>query len=229
MIDSVLRILARTFLAGQWAALRAEVYRRRAVSPHVPHLTPPVIMQRLLVSGEDHRHGSHGGFDLYAICRAVWRRVVYKRREGASTIEQQIVRVLTNRFERTLSRKVHEILLATLLSEVLPKRDMPRFYLAIGYFGWRMNGFEEACRTLGLCPESISLDIAAELVARLKYPQPRFPVDRRVSEIRRRREHLKMLYRKHISNGTYAHINEDPLNGTSRSRDGASEFSCPLP
>src|SRR5207244_8697723 len=94
------------------------------------------------------------------------------RREGASTIEQQIVRVLTNRFERTFVRKVHEVLLAALVADLFPKSATPRLYLSIGYFGWRMDGFLQACRRLELRPDILSLDDAADVVARLKYPEP---------------------------------------------------------
>jgi membrane peptidoglycan carboxypeptidase len=189
---------------------------------------PPLVAQRLLVSAEDHRHGRHGGIDYYAICRAVWRRLVQRRREGASTIEQQIVRVLTNRFERTLTRKVRELLLATLVSEQLPKSATPALYLSIGYYGWRMNGFAQACRRLGLKPPALSLDDAAALVARLKYPEARVPPPTRMAQIRRRAEHLKRLYLRHLSDGTYEHLGGRDAGKTVRTPGRASESLYPI-
>ena len=70
-------------------------------------------LSKLLISGEDHRFFYHLGFDIIAIARAVRNRLLYGRIEGASTIEQQLVRVLTNEYQRTFSRKIKEILLAT--------------------------------------------------------------------------------------------------------------------
>jgi penicillin-binding protein 1A len=193
-----------------------------------PHLAAPLIMQRLLVSGEDHRHERHKGFDLRAICRAIWRWLAYNRHEGASTIEQQIVRVLTNRFERTLRRKLRELLLATLLSEALPKAAMPRLYLSIGYYGWRMNGFQQACQRLGLRPDTLSLDTAAALVARLKYPEPHLARFKRLQQIDRRRQHLKQLYWHHLANGTYNYLGGIEVNESIQSGRTVRTTAIPI-
>ncbi|HUP79560.1 MAG TPA: transglycosylase domain-containing protein, partial [Pirellula sp.] len=160
--------------------------------------------------------------------RAIWRRVASGRREGASTIEQQIVRVITNRFEPTVTRKIRELLLAVLLSEAIPKAEMPNLYLSIGYFGWRMNGFAQACRRLGIRPETISLHEAAGLVARLKYPEPRVPPLSRLTQINRRREHLKHLYRRHLANGTYSYLGNGEINEVVTGRSRITEAVLPI-
>ena len=121
MAAYILRVIAKTLLHHEYGTLRMALVGSRRMLAHGLHPTIPLIVQRLLVSGEDHRHGRHAGFNAHAICRAIWYRVAFCRREGASTIEQQIVRVLTHRFEPTVSRKVRELMLATLLSEVMPK------------------------------------------------------------------------------------------------------------
>jgi penicillin-binding protein 1A len=185
--------------------------------------TVPSLVQKLLISAEDHRHAWHKGFDTRAICRAIWRRIIDGRREGASTIEQQIVRILTNRFELTLRRKLREILLATLISEVVPKTAMPQLYIRIGYFGWRMNGFAQACRRLRLNSSAMSLDDAAALVARLKYPEPRSLGTSRLAQIHRRREHLKQLYRRHLIDGTYNYLSVSDANEAVTNRRSFTE------
>lgn len=182
-----------------------------------PAFVPPVVAQQLLVSGEDHRHAGHPGFDLIAIGRAIWRRVTCGSREGASTIEQQIVRTVTGRYELTFRRKVREIVLAVLVAQRFPKSVLPPVYLAIAYYGWRMNGYRQACRRLQLDPDRLSSQEAAGLVARLKYPEPMTaPLTRRV-QIERRGKHLLRLHRQHLHDGTYRY-----LNGTTvRSRPAA--------
>lgn len=214
MLVCMMRLIAKVLLAAECQKLNAELVRINSLLSERQTFEPPILVQKLLISGEDHRHGRHGGVDVHAICRAIWRRVVNGRREGASTIEQQIVRVLTNRFELTMRRKLREVLLATLLTEMLSKDAMPRLYLSIGYFGWRMNGFLQACRRLGIQPDNISLDDGAALVARLKYPEPRFPKSRRLEQINRRREHLKRLYRRHLNDGTYNYLGVSEANET---------------
>lgn len=202
----MLVLILEKALAADWDAVRGRIETESARFGSRPELAPSPIMQRLLVSGEDHRHGRHPGFDPIAIGRALWRRVSRGAHEGASTIEQQIVRVVTNRYERSISRKVREILLAILVADRYPKHILPAVYLAIAYYGWRMNGFEQACRRLGLLPLCATLHESARLVARLKYPEPGRNSARRMSQIDRRAKHLCALYRRHVLEGTYGYL-----------------------
>jgi membrane carboxypeptidase/penicillin-binding protein PbpC len=167
---------------------------------------PSTLAQQLLISGEDRRFFSHGGVDLIAICRAFWRGTVFRKREGASTIEMQVIRVVGGRFERTLRRKLREMALATLVTRVIPKEFLPAVYLRIGYYGWRMNGFESACLQLGIGGRQMSKVETAELVARLKYPQPRVTPPERARQIKARAHHLLRLHSKHKYDKTYANI-----------------------
>jgi penicillin-binding protein 1A len=228
MIASIIRAIAKIFLRNEWRDLESELIQLQRMLNHGSYSAPPLLVQRLLVSAEDHRHRRHYGYDPHAICRATWRRLVCGRREGASTIEQQIVRVLTNRFELSVGRKIHEILLATLLSKAVPKSAMPTLYLSIGYFGWQMNGFAQACRRLEIRPNAISLDEAAELVARLKYPEPRFPPLSRLVQIARRREHLKQLYRRHVADGTYNHLGACEIDDAISSTRSVTDAVLPI-
>ncbi len=221
LIVFVLRALAR----ADWDMVRARVDLECARLARHPELAPRLVAQQLLVSGEDHRHAWHPGFDVIAICRALWRRLAYGSREGASTIEQQIVRTITGRYERTLRRKLKEILLATLVGGSFRKNLLPAVYLSIAYYGWRMNGYRQACQRLRLRPGSLALDEAAALVARLKYPEPRTAPITRTFQIHRRSKHLLGLYRHHLHDGTYEH-----LNGTTvRSRPPALGLAQSVP
>lgn len=170
---------------------------------------PSVLAQQLLISGEDHRFSSHGGIDPIAVLRATWRTVVLRRFEGASTIEMQIVRVVTGRFDRTLRRKILEMGLATLVTRVIPKCDLPAVYLHIAYYGWRMNSFDTACLRLKLHPSSMSPIESARLIARLKYPQPSTLSSRRRQQIEARANHLLRLYGRHKVGCTYSGISAE--------------------
>jgi membrane carboxypeptidase/penicillin-binding protein len=52
---------------------------------------------------------------------------------GGSTLEQQLARVVTNRYEPTIRRKIEETLLASLLVGRIPKTDIPGLYLSVAY------------------------------------------------------------------------------------------------
>ena len=190
----------------EWEIVRKRIDLEHAHLVRHPELKPPLVAQQLLISGEDHRHARHPGFDVIGICRAVWRRVSEGKREGASTIEQQIVRTVLENRERTIRRKIREIMLATIVSSTYTKDFLPMIYLSIGYYGWRMNGYRQACRRLNLRSGFLTLFEAASLVARLKYPEPRAtPVSRRL-QIYVRTRHLIRLYRRHSTDGTYGYL-----------------------
>jgi len=155
-------------------------------------------ISKFLISGEDRRFYYHIGFDIIAFVRAILNRIFYNKIEGASTIEQQLVRVLTNDFERTFRRKIQEIFLATTITFFVPKNAIPRMYLNVAYYGTGMNGLRQAYLRLGITDwEIISVEQAAEIVSMIKYPLPAKPSPRRLGQIQARKEHLIKLYKKH--------------------------------
>lgn len=157
-------------------------------------------LERLLISGEDHRFRYHIGFDIIAILRAMKNRLLHNKIEGASTIEQQLVRVLTNDFERTFNRKIKEIFLSTTLSKLVPRKDIPTIYLHVAYFGTDMNGLEQVFNKLHIVNKQImSIEQCAEIIARIKYPEPINYNLKRHTQIEMRKNHLLVLYNRHRS------------------------------
>ena len=147
-------------------------------------------MRELLVAGEDHRIALHSGVDPLALCRAAWRTYARGRVEGGSTVAMQLVRVLTGRFENSWRRKAREVALAVVATRYAHWSELVSLYLLVGYYGWRMNGFRQACGRLGIDPMNCSLRDSAMLVARLKYPQPRRCSEARRAQIAGRCEYL---------------------------------------
>lgn len=211
LLSLPVRIVAKFMLKKEWTRLSKDL--QKLVTNYCCKKNDiPIIMQKLLISGEDHRFFSHGGFDPIAIARAIWKTKVLKKREGASTIEQQIVRVVTGNYQKTLRRKIKEILLATLLSNCTNKKILPGLYLFIAYYGWKMNGYHQACIRLRLKGKELNLQQAASLVARLKYPEPQNAPPSRVLQISHRSSHLINLYKKHSLTNVYEGINNyDPI------------------
>lgn len=166
----------------------------------VDHSNDFDTLSRLLISGEDHRFYYHMGFDFIAILRAVRNRVIYHKLEGASTIEQQLVRVLTNDFDKTFKRKFQEILLSTTVSSIVPKNAVPKIYLNVAHYGADMNGLKQTYSKLGIVDrETMSIELAAEIVSRIKYPQPTILNQKRLRQIEIRKQHLLKLYENHLN------------------------------
>ena len=182
--------------SGKWEALRHKVdaARARLASAEV---RPNRNMCGFLVVGEDHRIALHPGVDPLALCRAVWRTYGRGQREGGSTVAMQFARVLTGRFERSWRRKADEMILSMLVTRHVASDELPALYLSVGYYGWRMNGFVQACRRLRIDPEYCSLQESASVVARLKYPEPRSCTTGRRLQITRRTQYLMARLEHH--------------------------------
>lgn len=186
----ILAVLARLLTNSTWCGLKHDLmetydwYRANSL----PRISPTIVA--MLIVGEDKRFFRHHGVDPFATARAIRDRVIGKTRSGGSTIEQQLVRTLTRRYEPTFSRKLREILLASLVDGVIPKPDVPGLYLSVAYFGWRMNGVQQASRRLGIPLDAATPYEAASIVARLKYPEPRLAPKDRARQIAIRTEYI---------------------------------------
>lgn len=202
--------VAVVLLRDEWVFVRAELVRLHDLHRCDTNCAPSRVVQALLLSAEDHRFFSHRGVDPIAVVRACWRNLMFGRREGASTIEMQLVRVLTGRFERTASRKMREAALATLVGSVVPRADIPAMYLRVAYYGTAMVGFSTACKRLGLAPYSLTIIQAAGLVARLKYPEPRRMNSAARARIERRTRHLLCVYARHAGGRVHSGLTGEP-------------------
>jgi penicillin-binding protein 1A len=107
---------------------------------------PPHLAQAITAI-EDRRFYQHGGIDIRGILRAGWRNTqAGATREGASTITQQLARLMFLSPERTFRRKVQEAILAVWLESQLKKEDILLRYLNTAYFGAGAYGVDAAAR-----------------------------------------------------------------------------------
>lgn len=154
---------------SNWELITSKIYR--ITNKNIKHHQ---LCCDYLVTAEDHRFWSHSGVDLISIIRAIWKTKICNNREGGSTIAMQLIRTVTEDYSPTLRRKIKEIYYAIRISSFMKKKDLLNAYLAIAYFGWNMHGIEQACKKLGYNIEMLSKYEAASLVARLKYPEPKY-------------------------------------------------------
>lgn len=181
-------------LESDWSCLHKSIVNLEAeLGSSIP---PSLEMCGLLIAGEDHRFWTHSGVDFYALCRAFIRTTCCGSRQGGSTIAMQLVRTISGRYEKTLLRKLREMVLAFRLTRHISRERLPVLYLWAAYYGWRMNNFSQACYWLGIDPHSVSSLDAARLVSRLKYPQPRNANTMRFAKIERRAHHLLRLHHR---------------------------------
>jgi membrane carboxypeptidase/penicillin-binding protein PbpC len=198
-------------LRKEWKGIESRVAGIKADNEQLA-LSPTLVV--LLIAAEDHRFDSHPGVDPISLCRAIWRTIFCGKREGGSTIAMQLVRVITGRYEKTIGRKLVEIYFALRLTRFVCKSDIPKLYLSVAYFGWRMNGLKQAATHLRINPASLSVLDAANIIARLKYPQPRRLDENRLRKISVRAKHIIKRYDDLFGNNSKHELSMSRSNGT---------------
>jgi len=146
-----------------------------------------------LIISEDKRFYYHYGFDIYAIFRAIFHFILQNKIEGASTIEQQFVRTVTNERKRSVSRKLKEILLSSLLKKRYSKDDIINSYLSIAFFGDNLIGLNGVAYLYNKKLNELNNKEIAEIISRLKYPQFH---NRNEKRIMIRRDYILHKYEK---------------------------------
>jgi penicillin-binding protein 1A len=182
-IDTQLKIL--------YIGLFIQAFGKRPCSPH---------LIEALIAGEDNRYLHHIGFDVLSILRATFVYLTRKRIQGASTIEQQLVRTLLKDYRRSIKRKLREIWLAAITSFLYSKQEIAVTYLYNAYYGWKMNGIEQAAVRLGFEIGTATESQAASLIARLKYPEPKEQSESRDVQIDNRTKYILRLLTKKKGN-----------------------------
>jgi len=104
----------------------------------------PPLMQQAVLSVEDARFREHFGIDLKGVARALVSNLTGGRRQGASTITQQVARTFFLSSRLTFERKFKEALLALQIERQLSKDQILELYMNQIYLGQRAYGFASA-------------------------------------------------------------------------------------
>ncbi|PHZ84159.1 transglycosylase domain-containing protein [Paremcibacter congregatus] len=108
----------------------------------------PQDLVHAVIATEDRRFFDHNGIDVWGIGRAVVRNVTSRRMaQGGSTITQQLAKNLFLSAEKTLKRKVQELLLSYWLEMNFSKQEILTYYFNRVYFGSGAYGIDAAART----------------------------------------------------------------------------------
>ena len=116
---------------------------------YVPYQELPEPLIQAIIATEDRNFFTHIGVDPVAMARAflVWiSSGTFKYKQGASTITQQLVRHFFLPKEKTLNRKIREIILAIELEKVMPKEKIIEIYVNSLFLGHGAYGVGAAAR-----------------------------------------------------------------------------------
>lgn len=138
----------------------------------VPLGSIPPLLARCVLAIEDHRFYQHVGLNPGRIAKALVTDLLAGGFvEGASTITQQLAKVLFLTAEKTVGRKLREALLALEIERRYTKEEILGFYLNQIYLGNGAYGVEAAARVyFGQSVAQLSLDQCALLATLPKAP-----------------------------------------------------------
>jgi penicillin-binding protein 1A len=185
----------RTQLASNvWSrdgVLIGQFYNENRVEVDIDTIPQAVI--NALVATEDKSFFKHWGVDLQRTFQAIVKNILFFKREGASTITQQLAKNLyslkikhENIFD-TIVRKVREWITAIQIEKTYTKKEILEMYFNISWFGHGAYGISTASRAyFDKNVKDLTVSDAGVLVALLKSAVIYDPFDRYENAFRRR-------------------------------------------
>lgn len=167
---------------------------------YVPLSQIPDIMKKAVIATEDSNFYSHFGIDIPAIFRAIKIDIVNRTdSHGASTITQQLIRSTFLTPDKTISRKIKEIILSIELDRKYPKDQILEWYLNQVPFGVNIYGIEEASLTyFQKSSQDLTLPEAACLAAIIQLPSYYSPYGSHLDDLLARKDYvLKRMEQEH--------------------------------
>lgn len=173
---------------------------------------PQTLIQAFLAA-EDRSFFSHAGIQIRGIIRAALANLRAGRvQQGGSTITQQVAKTMLSP-ERTIERKLRELVLARRIEARFSKEDILGFYLNHIYLGGQAYGVAAAARHY-FDKRLDELDLAeAALLAGLAQAPSRYAPGRRPVLAKRRRDHVLRRMREagFISSQRYQEASSHPI------------------
>ena len=155
----------------------------------VPLDALPTYTSKAFVAVEDKRFFDHGGIDLRRVCGAILHNLKSGSfKEGASTISQQLIKNTHLDNQKTIERKINEMLLALELEKAFSKEQILEIYLNTIYFGRNAYGIENASNVYfdkSAC--DLTLSESAILAGMIKAPNTYAP-DKNIEKCKNRRD-----------------------------------------
>ncbi|HXW86567.1 MAG TPA: biosynthetic peptidoglycan transglycosylase, partial [Candidatus Bathyarchaeia archaeon] len=169
-------------MGREWARFEID-FRQPVPLSHIP----PAVIDAFLTA-EDRTFFHHCGLSFRGIARSIAVNLYHgKRLQGASTITQQLVKLLFLHGKKTFSRKVQEQGYALLLEWYYTKEQILQTYLNRVYFGCGIYGVEAASqRFWAKSVTDLTLDQAATLAGIVRSPNNYCPLMYPLSAKKRR-------------------------------------------
>lgn len=162
----------------------------------------PRVLQEAVISVEDQNFEKHIGVDFRRILSAAWTDLIrWKKKEGASTLTQQLGRNLFLTPDKSFKRKFQEILLSIQIERRYSKQQIMTLYVNQVYIGNGLYGFAAgADYFFNKSIEQLTLEEAALLAGLPQRPSATSPITNPRACVARRNHVLdRMVAERKIS------------------------------
>ena len=149
----------------------------------------PGLVKDAFISAEDKHFYTHAGYDVQGMGAAVYEAIKTRgqTKRGASTITQQVTKNFLLSGDKTVARKIKEIILATRLEQTLSKDRILELYLNEIFLGQNSYGVAAAAQTyFNKTLEELTPAEAATLASFPKAPSEFHPVRNKPRLVERR-------------------------------------------
>ena len=175
----------------------------------------PDLVKQAFISAEDKNFYEHQGFDLRGIAAAAYEAVESRGQSirGASTIPQQVAKISFLGGERTVDRKLKEIILANRMVNSLDRDKILEIYLNEIDLGFRSFGVAAAAQTyFNKTLAELKPEEAAYLAALPKAPYDYHPVLQEERAVTRRNFVLREMFQNgYLTEAEYEGARTAPL------------------
>jgi penicillin-binding protein 1A len=191
-----------------------ELYTQRRLYVTIDKI--PEAMVQAVVAVEDERFFKHWGFSFRDFTRAIFTDLfTLSKGHGGSTLTQQLARILYESigFEKTISRKIKELLTAIQIERMYTKSEIVEMYLNSTWLGHGVYGVQAAARRyFDKDATQLTPDECALLAGVIKNSARFSPIRRPIAAYQRRNLVLKkMMQRGYLSDEEYALYKNSPL------------------
>ncbi len=160
----------------------------------------PPYLQLAILAAEDSQFYNHSGINYFSNLRALYRDVTQMRMaEGASTITQQLARMLLGSYEKTADRKIKELLIAWKIEKQYSKQQILTLYCNQHNMGRGIYGVAAAAESyFGKPLKNLSLEECALIAGLPRNPTLYSPILRPDSALKRRNWVLDRMVAEHM-------------------------------
>lgn len=159
----------------------------------------PEELKKALIATEDKNFYKHNGYDVVGIIRSSVQNIIARQTvQGASTLTQQLARILFLSNERTLTRKIKELEVAARIEKTITKDQILEMYLNNVYLGAGAYGVSAASKIyFNKKLNQLTLPELALIAGLPQAPSVYNPYNSKKLAIRRRNQVLKRMLTMH--------------------------------